>query len=389
MTLKALIRNIEEKGFSYANTLVTLDRNKVTRAELYDLFVKNGSLIDYGEPESVTVSEPDAVVEELPEMDRWQGTYTISKPFVGVVNDARIVGSPPLAISGSNYIADASVSPNVQTLNVIKSIPRTPKRIVSGNGKREPIDEGVLLHNSWHGGYFHWVAETLTRLESVEKYIERTGRKPKLIVGPDLNSFQAESLALLGYDRDDLVHWRSAYCEVERLVVPSMRREIDPPNPSPFSHWWLRNTLRRRALDEIDTSRFSNRVYISRNDADTRRVLNESDLATVLDKYGFETYQLSKMKVEETIALFAQADCIVAPHGAGLADLIHTDDVALIEFMPEDRVNGVYYMLAKQVGGWYGYIGCQTHGSDITVPPQGLERSITAAIDRDQTVQTV
>lgn len=384
MGTKSLVTSIGERGFPYAKKIVTSSSNRIDRDELHELFRRNDSLIEYGESETVAVPEPDASVGRLPEMERWSGTYTISKPFVGVVNGARIVGSPPLAVLGSKYIADASVSPNVQTLNAIQSATRVPKRIVTGNGKRADIDEAVLLHHSWADGYFHWVAESLTRLEGIEKYVQETERRPKLIVGPELNSFQEESLALLGYDRSDLIRWQFAYCGVDRLVVPSMRREIDPPNPSPFSHRWLRETLRERATRDVDTTQFSKRVYISRDDAESRRVVNETDVMDVLEEYGFESYTLSNMTVEETIALFARAECIVAPHGAGLADLIYTEDVSVIEFMPEDRINGIFYMVTKQVDGWYGYLACDMRGVDIEVDIGHLEEIVDVAIDEER-----
>lgn len=387
MRLEALTDTIESQGFSYAIKLTTADRNRVTTEDLFDTCYENGSLIEYGEPESVTVPPPDAYAGELPTMERWSGTYRLSKPFVGVVPDVRIVGSPPLALTGSKYIADASISPNVQTLNVINSLRESPKRLLTGERRGPDLEEAVLLHNSWEDGYFHWVTETITRLEGVERYTEETGREPKLIVGPDLNSFQRETLELLGYDDDDLVHWDATYCSVDRLVVPSMRREIDPPNPSPFSHQWLRESLRERALREVDTDRFSERVYISRDDAATRRLLNEDEALEVLEPYGFERYELSSMAVLETIALFAQADCIVTPHGAGLTDLIYADDVSVVELMPENRVNGVYYMLTKQVDGWYGFLSCDPTDGNLTVDVDHLESVLKAAIDRQSVGQ--
>ncbi len=387
MRLESLTDTIESRGFSCAIKLTTADRNRVTTADLFDTCYENGTLIEYGEPEWVTVSPPDAYAGDLPEMERWTGTYRLSKPFVGVVSDARIVGSPPLALTGSKYVADASISPNVQTLNVINSLRESPKRLVAGERRGPDLEEAVLLHNSWEDGYFHWVAETITRLEGVERYTEETGREPKLIVGPELNSFQRETLELLGYDDDDLVHWGVTYCSVDRLVVPSMRREIDPPNPSPFSHQWLRESLRERALGDVDTGRFSDRVYVSRDDAATRRLLNEDAALEVLEPYGFERYELSSMTVLETIALFAQAECIVTPHGAGLTDLIHTEDVSVVELMPANRVNGVYYMVTKQVDGWYSYVSCETTGGDVTVDLGYLERLVELALDRDSVGQ--
>lgn len=383
--IRVLARRVGERGFEFgANLLYSCLRfNRIGRLQLRNEFLENGSLIDYGTATDVTVPEPDAYNRYIPEVDRMMGTHRIPQPFVGTIENARLVGAPPLAVSGYRYIEDASVSPNVQFLNMVNSLTSAPDRIRSGSVEGEPLEEAVLLHNSWVGGYFHWVAETLTRLEGVERYIEETGNRPKLVVGPDLNSFQRRSLELLGYRDDDLVNWDSLYCTVDRLVVPSMRRAIDPGKPSPFPHAWLRDTLRERALNNVDTSRFSSRVYISRQDAKSRRVVNEDEVLTALEEYGFESYLLTEMDVEEVIALFAQADCIVTPHGAALTDVIYTDDAAVVELMRDDRHDGVYYMTTKQVGGWYGYLECESVDFDLSVEIDELRKIVDAAIRRD------
>lgn len=377
-------REAAKFGFKYAKLGIRFATsfNRLSQNELREYFSRNGSLIEYGSEKKVSVSTPDAYNEYIPEMDRMAGEYTISRPFVGVVEDARLIGAPPLAFLDGKFIEDASVSPNVQTLNIIKSARNVPNLVIRGNGKGRRLEEAVLLHNCWTQGYFHWAAETLTRLEGVENYTNETGRKPKLIVGPRLNPFQQSSLNALGYTQDDLINWECAYCTVDRLVVPSMRREIRPGLPSPIAHNWLRGKMRQKAMEEVDTSNFSSRVYISRNDAESRRVVNEDEVISLLNEYSFESYLLTKLQFEEVVALFAQADCIVAPHGAGLTDVIYTEDVAVVELHRDDRPNGVYSMLTQQADGWYGHLECQSIKFDIRVDIPELQKIVEAALNR-------
>ncbi|MFC7058800.1 glycosyltransferase family 61 protein [Halovenus salina] len=314
-----------------------------------------------------------------------KGEHRISKPFVGVLSDVTLVGSHPFVLYEGEYVKESSVKPTIQTLNFINSLSNTPKRIIGKNNTKQEIDVACLLHHSWVDGYFHWIAETITRLEGVKEYEERTNSSPKLILGPNLNDFQRETLNLLGYSDNDLIQWTSAYGKVKKLVIPTLRREINPKIPSPFAYHWIREQLRNKCMEHVNTSKFSNRVYISRDDAEERRVVNESEVMKTLNGYGFEKYILSNMCVAEIIALFAQADVIVGPHGAGLTDIIYTEDVAVIEFHPEDRLNGVYFMITEQLNGWYGYLLCASKSkktNDIVVNVDELEEVLIAAIDR-------
>jgi hypothetical protein len=49
---------------------------------------------------------------------------------------------------------------------------------------------------------------------------------------------------------------------------------------------------------------------------------NETEVESGLKSYGFKTYLLEKMSLREQVILFAQAKIVIAPHGAGLTNLI-------------------------------------------------------------------
>ncbi len=82
-------------------------------------------------------------------------------------------------------------------------------------------------------------------------------------------------------------------------------------------------------------SGFPKRIYISRNDARLRRVVNEDRLMAILEKRGFARVTLGGMPMARQVQHFRQAEAVVAPHGAGLAHLAWCKPgTKAIEFFP-------------------------------------------------------
>lgn len=367
-----------------------LDREKLERR-----FRENGTIEYYDRERTVEITPPpgDRHVEEI--ADR-VGTATIPRPFVGALRDVRLVGHCPVPIDRTNkLVLEAVVSPEVMTLNAVQSVRRGLEELLPARPSTpsdatrsapDEIESAVLLYNQWNRGYFHWTVETLTRLEGVEAYRERTGEKPKLIVGPNPTRFQLESLALLGYDRDDLIEWDRAHATVDRLIVPSVRRELNPGETSPVAHQWLHERMRDAADGEsTDAEDVSNLVYVSREDADYRRILNEDEVLDALEPYGFEKYVLSERSMAEDVSLFAQADVIVAPHGAGLTNALYADDATVVELFRSNYVQPVYFVLSKQLGLGYRYLLCDYEGTDIRVDVDALEAVVADALEQRTT----
>jgi hypothetical protein len=65
------------------------------------------------------------------------------------------------------------------------------------------------------------------------------------------------------------------------------------------------------------------RLYITRRLATMRRILNEGALVAGLRSCGFEPITLEKLSLAEQFHCFATAEAVVAPHGAGLTNLLH------------------------------------------------------------------
>ena len=59
-----------------------------------------------------------------------------------------------------------------------------------------------------------------------------------------------------------------------------------------------------------------------------------------------------RLTVADQIRLFAQAGTIVAPHGAGIANIVYSDKPTLIELFPTSRWKlGYFLALVNSLGG--------------------------------------
>jgi capsular polysaccharide biosynthesis protein len=76
-------------------------------------------------------------------------------------------------------------------------------------------------------------------------------------------------------------------------------------------------------------------LYVSRRDSGRRRLRNESLLEQELAQLGFHSVVLSSLSLVEQIILFRDARLIVAPHGAGLSNLVFSrPGTFLLELIP-------------------------------------------------------
>ena len=99
------------------------------------------------------------------------------------------------------------------------------------------------------------------------------------------------------------------------------------------------------------------RIYISRGDAERRRVANETELVTALESRGFTSVQLARLPAREQIGLFRGAQIVVGPHGMGLTQIIMGSDLGrLIELFHPNAGTDAYAWVARSGGIEYDFL---------------------------------
>jgi capsular polysaccharide biosynthesis protein len=133
----------------------------------------------------------------------------------------------------------------------------------------------------------------------------------------------------------------------------------------------VRNKIYSRFLPDRSRNP-KNLIYISRKKAPQgRRILNESELFDSLKKLGFEEYVLEDLSALQQIDIFYDAKLVVAPHGAGLTNLIFSHQVKILELFQMKYITPNYYYLAKSMEHDYAYwtapVDIENPWADFTV----------------------
>jgi hypothetical protein len=190
-------------------------------------------------------------------------------PAVGVatIPHGRVLTTSGTVITPGDYLVE-EVSPKALDSNdsaacaVFFSPKLPPLRQIKG--------KIAVLTMVFSSNYYDFLFGTLPRLQLLEDSNARWDR----IVVPRSLPFQRQALDLLDLPRDRIIAEPGLHLEAETLIVPTL-----PGEPS----GWVCSFLRERLLSRVGVGRGpSQRIYISRAKADTRRIVNEAELVKAL-----------------------------------------------------------------------------------------------------------
>jgi len=229
----------------------------------------------------------------------------------------------------------------------------------------------AVLTSSVSDNYYHWMFDVIVRFE----LLRLAGIEPdRYILNRGVRPFQQETLRTLGIPQEKIMECRQdTHLEAERLVVPSMSGYAMLPSK------WACETLRRYFLTGpgIEPAGGYERIYISRSRASNRRVANEHEVAELLKAYGFRFVSLESLPVSRQAAIFAAAQVVVAPHGAGLTNLVFcSPGTKVIELFSPDHSNDCYWYISRQMNLDYRYcieLRAGERTGDVIVNPARLQ----------------
>ncbi len=200
--------------------------------------------------------------------------------------------------------------------------------------------------------YYHWMFDILPRFE----ILRRSGQSVDYYLVNLDTSFQRESLQLIGIPSEKIIS-PTAVCHIraDRLIVPSLPGPLFGQTPYAQACAFLRSEFLRNVKKSLPTRL----LYLSRRDAEERRVLNEEEVIETILAMGFEIKNLSEIPFIEQVELFSQATVILGPHGAGFSNAVFCcPGTSLIEFMPREWGVDCFKNLASRIPLDYHVIDC-------------------------------
>lgn len=180
---------------------------------------------------------------------------------------------------------------------------------------------GVLAFGACSGNYYHFLIDCLPKL----RHLEQAGVSVDRYYAPYRHEFNRQLLDLLGIPATRILPaGELCHFTADDVYIP---QPLEAPRPADMRY--LFEAMARQRWSKVD-GQPKRRIYISRASAKVRRVLNEAEVAATLARHGFHCVRLEAMPLVEQIQLFQQAEAIVAPHGAGLANMVFTPPGATV-----------------------------------------------------------
>jgi len=225
------------------------------------------------------------------------------------------------------------------------------------------ISRGVWIAERVYDNHSHWLTAHLPKL----LLLRDRDRLGDLVLPAELTPVILETLDRLRIDQarcaaiapGERVHFdRLTLLETDRFrpeLVQSVRDAFARPG------------LARR------------RVFVTRRSARGRRLREEEAVMALLAPRGFETVAMETLSFEEQVRLMGETEAIVAPHGAGLTNMIFCPaGTVVVEIADADYPNPNFYALAAALEHDYRIVAARGVGSghaldrDLSVDPENV-----------------
>ena len=216
---------------------------------------------------------------------------------------------------------------------------------------RPDLQEAIIVSTSGQWGYYHFLMDFIPRVLLIHSKINSSD---KILVSKKLTGFQNEFFELAKIKDNLILLERNDRIKISKVISPLYTSQIG--NPNYFTIKMIRDFFLDK-LSDFKSKDHPKSIYISRSKAKTRRIINEVDLEKILKDYQIKTIHLEDLRLMEQCGLFANIDFVIAPHGAGLANLVFAKKgTRVIELFSEDHLEACFYRLSTMNELNYSFI---------------------------------
>lgn len=313
---------------------------------------------------------------------RWVGEVREDSPveslpplYAYMISDVTLYGDDAAPVTNDGEYILTDMTEKVQRA----AVPICRAAVTYGpydSGEKEPSPQQVgtaisLTSGAGNRNYYHWFVDCITMIRAAEAYANVTGKMPVLLRPQPIASWKVETLKCLGY-------WKFTEPITEDFV--HVDRFITTVGAHQRTEGWAMQTEQIRWLNEVVTDAvppvtfhdrlkqhvrsvvpgtrftgtdrvFPKRMYLSRRDMGSRTVADRKELLRALPG-NFAVCLPARVSFTEQVQLFRNAETVVAPHGAALANILWTDELNVVEIFGDKQLT-VYTQIAETLGHNY------------------------------------
>lgn len=197
--------------------------------------------------------------------------------------------------------------------------------------------------------FTHWLIDTLPRLEGARQAGYPLESFDNFLFATAKAGFCRESFAALDIDPAKV----KTRLQLGNLISCDEIVYVSAPRDRFFASGWVYDFVTGTFLSKDRERLPKRRIYISRANAARRRILNEEALQPILTAHGFEIVKAEALGIRGMAELCAEATHVVAPHGAGLSNLVFLPPGGKVLELYGAHLSTEYWRICSQRGHHY------------------------------------
>jgi capsular polysaccharide biosynthesis protein len=214
------------------------------------------------------------------------------------------------------------------------------------------LDGICMVLRSPANNYYHTLVDNLPRLYWLHQ-LPNPRQPVRLLVPGPMRTWEAYYVPRMLPENVEITQVDPAFLwRAENMLFGDyLSDQMSGALPKAYLDFFLPRVLPDRPR------RRTRKIYISRRQAPGgRRMHNEDDVRELVQRMGYEIHLLENLEIPQQIALFYDARTIVAPHGAGLTNILFSQSIDLVELHPTPTIMPHYYLMARAMGHQYHYL---------------------------------
>lgn len=314
---------------------------------------------------TVTRSKPENLLAEDIKIFEKEFTKVIPNSKIGKYNNVYIFESKFYKFKYFEFLSKHWKMNEYKKIKKFKIFIKNLINFIKLKDKQKPIriDKAIFFTDEKANMYFHWLLDSVQRLELISNSKLKINEY-ELLIDQNLLNYNFVVKLLKIYKFKYTILKNNRVYQIKKLLVPYHLASSGNYNLQVLNQ--TRERLRNYFLNENENTN-KKKIWISRQNSRIRKIKNFEEVENVLKKYGFEILETENLDFFDQAKIFVNAEVIGSIHGGGLSNMLFMDkSKKVIELRGKnDNHNNCYFSLASGLDLKYYYFLSDVENNDF------------------------